>query len=52
MQNLIIEYDLEEDLDKFYRLKLEDLKSLIKNKEILPNLIFRIKTVTTNTIIF
>ncbi len=40
MQHLIIEYDLEEDLDKFYRLKLEDLKSLIKNKEILPNLIF------------
>nr|WP_109267691.1 hypothetical protein [Acinetobacter baumannii] len=40
MQNLIIEYDLEEDLDKFYRLKLKDLKSLIKSREILPNLIF------------
>lgn len=40
MQSLIIEYDLEEDLDKFYRLKLKDLKSLIKSREILPNLIF------------
>ncbi|KAB1851979.1 hypothetical protein F4W09_15425 [Acinetobacter tandoii] len=40
MQSLIIEYDLEEDLNKFYRLKLEDLKSLIKSRQILPNLIF------------
>lgn len=40
MHSLFIDYDLEEDLNKLYRLKLRDLKSLIKNRGILPSLTF------------